>query len=146
MPEYIDKQAVLNLIDDIDYDSEPTTWEDPFGSDKITLEDDALDKLRNAIKYISPADVAPVVHARWEYEEDGYDIRCSACGSRVPAWLEDWGYCPSCGARMDGEEDRKQVKEIVEEYSREPGAGGWDCSDEEYNYSGYVRDVINGEW
>lgn len=24
--------------------------------------------------------------------------------------------------------------------------GGWDCSDEEYNYSGYVRDVLNGGW
>lgn len=56
------------------------------------------------------ADVAPVVHGRWIYEEEtlatskGY--RCSAC--RRPLWLspdvpEAFKYCPKCGAKMDGE-------------------------------------------
>ena len=55
------------------------------------------------------ADVAPVVHGRWIYEEEtlftlsGY--RCSVC--RRPRWLspdvpEAFKYCPNCGAKMDG--------------------------------------------
>lgn len=56
------------------------------------------------------ADVAPVVHGRW----DGNT--CTAC--KLP-WnyqmvqdADDWGcfdpmpdYCPNCGARMDGDSD-----------------------------------------
>lgn len=58
---------------------------------------------------IPSADVAPVVHGRWIYEEEtlftpsGY--RCSVC--RRPRWLspdvpEAFKYCPNCGAKMDG--------------------------------------------
>ena len=58
---------------------------------------------------VRPADVAPVVHARWIYVEEtlatssGYC--CSAC--RRPRWLspdvpEVFKYCPNCGAMMDG--------------------------------------------
>ena len=51
------------------------------------------------------ADVAPVVHGRWEWDpEDIY--RCSNCAekSHVKEVMghPDWGYCPSCGAKMDG--------------------------------------------
>lgn len=56
------------------------------------------------------ADVAPVVHGRW----DGND--CTVC--KLP-WnynmvqdADDWGYfdpmpdyCPNCGAKMDGDEE-----------------------------------------
>lgn len=43
------------------------------------------------------------------------------------------------------EEDKREKKiEIEEEYSNERFTGGWDCSDEEYNYSGYVRNVLGG--
>ena len=37
-------------------------------------------------------------------------------------------------------------KPIGEEYSNDRFSGGWDCSDEEYNYSAYVRDVLNAGW
>ena len=51
------------------------------------------------------ADVAPVVHGRWEWDtEDIY--RCSNCAekSHVKEVMghPDWDYCPSCGAKMDG--------------------------------------------
>lgn len=55
------------------------------------------------------ADVAPVVHGRWIYEEETLftlsDYRCSVC--RRPRWLspdvpEAFRYCPNCGAKMDG--------------------------------------------
>lgn len=54
---------------------------------------------------IPAADVAPVVHGRWEW--DTSDIyRCTVCNRKAhvketmcqPAWQ----YCPNCGARMDG--------------------------------------------
>lgn len=65
------------------------------------------------------ADVAPVVHGRWEwFDEDtgtpltGYerewDWRCSRCKHELPDDYDDpdyrpmLDYCPNCGARMDG--------------------------------------------
>lgn len=60
------------------------------------------------------ADVAPVVHGRWEWADDGY-CRCSECRQRAPvvygALIEDYQdepqtvmtyFCPHCGAMMDG--------------------------------------------
>ena len=49
-------------------------------------------------------DVAPVRHGRWI--SDKYTRKCSACGNTY--WLrfaDHWDYCPSCGAKMDAEED-----------------------------------------
>lgn len=45
------------------------------------------------------ADVAPVVHGRWVYHDDGV-ITCSECGN---AESSDSYYCRYCGAKMDGE-------------------------------------------
>ena len=54
------------------------------------------------------ADVAPVVHGKWEiiHIKNHWDkARCSAC-KRIFASYE-WGsnYCPVCGAKMDGGAD-----------------------------------------
>lgn len=63
-----------------------------------------------AIDCIPAADVAPVVHGRWDGDN------CTAC--KLP-WnynmtqdADDWGYfdpmpdyCPNCGARMDADEN-----------------------------------------
>lgn len=65
------------------------------------------------------ADVAPVVHGRWEwFDEDtgtpltGYERewgwRCSYCKHELPDNYDDpdyrpmLDYCPHCGAKMDG--------------------------------------------
>ena len=67
------------------------------------------------------ADVAPVVHGRWEwFDEDtgtpltGYERewgwRCSRCKHELPDDYDDpdyrpmLDYCPNCGAKMDGAE------------------------------------------
>lgn len=49
------------------------------------------------------ADVAPVVHGRWN-NMDGYKTRkvCSECGWDVPEYGKFYSYCPNCGAIMDG--------------------------------------------
>ena len=46
------------------------------------------------------ADVAPVVHGRWEMFNGGYGWKCSACENIS---FNTHCYCPNCGARMDGE-------------------------------------------
>ena len=60
---------------------------------------------RRAIERILAADVAPVVHGRWE---PGNPI-CPVCGGNKVkdldadiwcAWMPD--FCPNCGAKMDG--------------------------------------------
>lgn len=54
------------------------------------------------------APVALVVHGRWEKSDKfhGY-VCCSICNNAYvsPDWLigGKWGYCPSCGAKMDKE-------------------------------------------
>lgn len=54
---------------------------------------------------IHAADVAPVVHGRWEIM-DGTKTRriCSKCGWDVPEYGKFYSYCPNCGAKMDGGE------------------------------------------
>lgn len=61
---------------------------------------------------ISTADVAPVVHGRWE--EKGYvcgesEFECSVC--HKTEWrtsISRFRWCPFCGARMDGDSDAKE--------------------------------------
>lgn len=55
------------------------------------------------------ADVAPVVHGRWESHLMPLAYKCSVCGYRPSA--KEWkfhkrNYCPNCGAKMDGEENK----------------------------------------
>lgn len=57
---------------------------------------------------IPAADVAPVRNGRWEKKRGLYS--CSKCGKTCPYdvqadVIEYWAcnYCPSCGAKMDGE-------------------------------------------
>ena len=55
------------------------------------------------VKVAPAADVAPVVHAKWENvrgESSGMNWKCSRCFKRV---MPKSPYCPNCGARMDGE-------------------------------------------
>lgn len=58
-------------------------------------------------KDVELVEYTPVVHGRWEPHpnENGFD-RCSVCRDCViyANWADGtkWGYCPNCGARMDG--------------------------------------------
>lgn len=59
-----------------------------------------------AINQIPNADVAPVIHAKWEPRKDfrGF-VTCSACHecNVYDDWSVSgkWKYCPDCGAKMD---------------------------------------------
>ena len=54
---------------------------------------------RDSIK--SAPTIDPVKHGEWEHLTMLADARCSVCGNMQ---FDDTKYCPSCGARMDGEE------------------------------------------
>ena len=63
--------------------------------------------LMRYVKRQPAADVAPVLHGRWEQDADG-DWYCSNC-DEVVAICESGRertyrkpYCPNCGAKMDG--------------------------------------------
>lgn len=59
----------------------------------------------------SPADVAPVILARWiDNGRGGYAHAyfCSNCGWLDGYPIEDrFNYCPNCGAKMDESEDEE---------------------------------------
>ena len=86
MAEYIDRQAVL---DELDEDIE-----------EFVECDYALKFTKRYIKKIPPADVRPVVHGEWvDYDDDYGALCCSVCEHDAP---EDtrWPFCPYCGADM----------------------------------------------
>lgn len=56
------------------------------------------------IEALPDADVAPVVHGRWEHKiiNDGENIGiCHNCKYPVSWFWETTKYCPNCGARCD---------------------------------------------
>lgn len=63
------------------------------------------DCIASEIATLPIADVAPVVHGKWEviHVKNHWDkARCSACKRVFESY--EWGsnYCPVCGAKMDG--------------------------------------------
>lgn len=64
-----------------------------------------------AIRELPAADVAPVVHGRWDdsgrytFPGGSTAVRCTNCGCALTESeyrLNNWNYCPVCGAKMDG--------------------------------------------
>nr|DAP24474.1 MAG TPA: Transcription initiation factor IIE, alpha FINGER, Transcription [Caudoviricetes sp.] len=91
MAEYFDREALLLRID-------------CHGTNKFGMLDEDI---RAFVKAQPAADVAPVVHGRWEQDADG-DWYCTNC-DEVVAICESGRertyrklYCPNCGAKMDG--------------------------------------------
>ena len=68
------------------------------------------------IDQMPATDVQPVKHGHWEEEDTmPYDnfVVCSECGMNLShqnytkeEWQESFRYCPNCGARMDGGENK----------------------------------------
>ena len=93
MAEYIEREAAIRAI-----------------NGAYQFFEDEKDVFRRIIKSAPAADVAPVVHGRWEIGKDHGEFgeaKCTACGGiLLVKWsdrLSEYRYCPNCGARMDGE-------------------------------------------
>jgi hypothetical protein len=68
-------------------------------------------RIFDIISEIPAADVAPVVHGRWDdsgrytFPSGATAVRCTNCGCALTESeyrLNNWNYCPVCGAKMDG--------------------------------------------
>lgn len=94
MAEYIEREAAFNAITDL------------AGKAPTRSAYEAVWKSARALKKIPAADVAPVVHGRWDVVEGRIENAiCSKCGRHFQSYCEEYSYCPHCGAKMDGGEE-----------------------------------------
>ena len=76
-----------------------------YGACRSPAQNRMIDEIRNKIRRMPAANVAEVVHGKWE---NGNPI-CPVCGENkfkdldADIWC-DWqpDFCPNCGAKMDG--------------------------------------------
>ena len=112
MDEYIEMKALSEAFDNADADV-VEEYEDG-GSDWGFSHQNILE----VINSVPAADVAPVVHGRWERigikGRKGLPIYhcCSVCGIVSAAFRSEWEglrgpwkFCPNCGADMRGKND-----------------------------------------
>ena len=94
MSEYIEREALKNDI---------ANSTEPFNTGSVF----------RAINRQPAADVAPVVHARWDdsgrytFPGGSKAVSCTKCGCKLTVsefQLNKWNYCPVCGAKMDRSE------------------------------------------
>lgn len=97
MTEYIERKKLEEAFDNADPDvcesdlDGHSDW--GFGRENV----------RDVLRRVPAADVAPVVHGWWNADET-----CSLCGEKSTEGLDatKWdywfpNYCPNCGAKMD---------------------------------------------
>lgn len=92
MAEYFEREAAVKAFNNFDAgraDSPPCTLLTP-------------EEFAEYLYELPTADVAPVVHGRWNIMKGTKTRRiCSKCGWDVPEYGKFYSYCPNCGARMD---------------------------------------------
>ena len=77
MTEYIDRTALLENLPDEPYKG----------------------VLRRVLMQAPVADVAPVVHGKWVFNDDWWEFRCTNCYKAIGN-IKKYDYCPNCGAKM----------------------------------------------
>lgn len=128
MDEFIKREAAIAIIEEKQKELCPVGRYGRgyvYGSDREKY--DAWDEIVDALENIPAADVAPVVHAQWEWFDEetgtpftGYERewgwRCSHCAEELPDDYDDpddsptFRFCYNCGAKMDGcDSDAKSV-------------------------------------
>lgn len=100
----IDADEVLKRVKP--YEVSDETWSVSGGT--------AIRLIHNAIDNAPTVDAEPVVHGRWDdsgrytFPGGATAVRCTECGCALTAseyHLQNWYYCPVCGAKMDGGAD-----------------------------------------
>ena len=110
MDEYTKREAVINRIKEYASDVYGIDLDDPLQfAGKSVVENfcEGLYEATELVDNIPAADVAPVVHGRWEWlgpnglVTDCMCGTCSACKVRSK-YIVNTMLCPNCGAKMDG--------------------------------------------
>lgn len=102
MAEYIERSAGVSIL--------------RAKANMAVLMDSApyFEKAAQMLEKLPAADVAPVVHGRWDdsgrytFPGGATAVRCTNCGCALTESeyrLNNWNYCPVCGAKMDGGEE-----------------------------------------
>lgn len=104
MKEYIEKAAVLNLLEKIN----PVDYSSMFDYQAHSAVSECLREARYGIESIPAADVAEVRHGRWIFEP-GKIPYCSECKEYSDDGDKGATFCPWCCARMDKEDDHEAI-------------------------------------
>lgn len=111
MDEYVSRKAAIAYIRERSEECQKA-FEELGGESGIYA--DAYNDLAEDFYSIPAADVAPVVHGCFEpcFDENGNwrqgFAKCSNCGKEYYAQvINHFGYCPNCGAKMDGGVDNE---------------------------------------
>lgn len=94
MAEYIEREAVERMLEGAQLISDADGEYCGYCTEDISIHS------------IPAADVAPVVHGRWESHLMPLAYKCSICGYKPSAkeWrFHERNFCPNCGAKMDQE-------------------------------------------
>ena len=93
MDEYIKRENVLAKIDEF----VKQNIAHGFPVDVFDIE-----MMKKMVEKLPAADVAQVVHSKWEICCDGYYPYCKRCRNE-PQGRVMTKFCPNCGAKMDEE-------------------------------------------
>ena len=105
MAEYIEREALREILDG---------WRDAHADVDDVHGCGLLEDVICEVDAQTAANVAPVVHGRWDdsgrytFPGGGTAVRCTECGCALTVseyHLNNWNYCPVCGAKMDGGKD-----------------------------------------
>ena len=97
MAEYIEREAAEDAVGEAHLKGLNPLWE---------------------LRDVPAADVAPVVHGRWDdsgrytFPSGATAVRCTNCGCALTESeyrLNNWNYCPVCGAGAYGLAHRREV-------------------------------------
>ena len=106
MPEYIEREALQKSL--------MRKQCGPANKRYTEGWNDCLMRVKSMVSNAHTGDVTPVVHGRWDdsgrytFPGGGTAVRCTECGCALTVseyHLNNWNYCPVCGAKMDGDAD-----------------------------------------
>lgn len=109
MVEYVEKHKIINLLTALENEFQQFK---PFKGFENAMYR-KLCETEITIGKLPAADVAQVVHGRWDdsgrytFPSGAAAVRCTNCGCALTESeyrLNNWNYCPVCGAKMDGGE------------------------------------------
>ena len=95
--KYIEREAAIAFMNEV----EPCICHDPDGAVFTATKDS---NMLEFLRAIPAADVVPVRHGRWVFNDELDDMfHCTVCDN--VAVRNTFNYCPNCGARMDGDSE-----------------------------------------